>query len=222
MRHATEPMPARYDNYNLLSRLGATNIFTPEFLAQVDESAPYRQMSEAYEGAKARTLINRMLALDLRFTLADNDLPKVMRSCELAGVDVRFPMLEDPVVAFSARLEPSLKLKRTQLRFFFKEALRGFLPEEIIRKKKHGFGLPFGPWMRTHARLQELVASSLESLKQRGVVRGGFIDELLSQRIAEHAAYYGTMAWVLMMLEQWWQQHRAGSGPSSLKYDNLR
>lgn len=211
MRHATEPMPGRYDNYNLLARLGAANIFTPDFLSAVDQTAPQVQMAEVYSRANARTLINRMLALDLRFTLADNDLPKVMRSCELAGVDVRFPMLEDPVVAFSARLEPSLKLKRTQLRFFFKEALRGFLPEEIIRKKKHGFGLPFGPWMRAHPRLKELVSGSLESLKGRGIVRSELIDELLSQRVAEHAAYYGTMAWVLMMLEQWYQQHRPGS-----------
>jgi asparagine synthase (glutamine-hydrolysing) len=214
IRHASEPMPGRYDIYNLLSRLGASNIFTSEFLSGVDQSAPQTQMSDAYNRANARTLINRMLALDLRFTLADNDLPKVMRSCELAGVDVRFPMLEDAVVAFSARLEPSLKLKRTQLRFFFKEALRGFLPEEIIRKKKHGFGLPFGPWMRTHPRLQALVRDSLESLKGRDIVRADLIDELLSHRVAEHAAYYGTMAWVLMMLEQWYQQHRALS-PSS-------
>ena len=210
MRHASEPMPGRYDNYNFLSRLGAANVFTGEFLSSVDQTAPQAQTTDAYERAHARTLINRMLALDLRFTLADNDLPKVLRSCELAGVDVRFPMLDDAVVAFSARLEPSLKLKRTQLRFFFKEALRGFLPEEIIRKKKHGFGLPFGPWMRTHPRLQQLVTGSLESLKQRGIIRSDFIDQLLSQRIGEHAAYYGTMAWVLMMLEQWYQQHPAG------------
>ena len=64
--------------------------------------------------------------------------------------------------------------------------------------------------MRTHPRLQELVTCSLESLKHRGMIRSDFIDQLLSQRIGEHAAYYGTMAWVLMMLEQWYQQHPAG------------
>ena len=40
---------------------------------------------------------------------------------------------------FSLTLPSSDKLRGQQLRWFFKEALRGFLPDEIIMKKKHGF-----------------------------------------------------------------------------------
>jgi asparagine synthase (glutamine-hydrolysing) len=207
IRNASEPMPARYDNYNLLERLGADNVFTAEFLRTIDTNKPRTQMAHAYDEASAETLINRMLAFDLRFTLADNDLPKVIRSCELAQVDVQFPLLDDAVVAFSASLAPKLKLKGTQLRYFFREALRGFLPDAIIKKKKHGFGLPFGPWLQTHKGLQQLVGDSLHDLKQRHIVRAEFIDELMSKRLAEHPAYYGTMPWILMMLEQWYQQH---------------
>jgi asparagine synthase (glutamine-hydrolysing) len=149
-----------------------------------------------------------MLAFDLKYTLADNDLPKVARSCELAGVDIRFPLLNDAVVAFAARLPPGLKLKRTRLRYFFKEALRGFLPDETITKSKHGFGLPFGQWLRTHGPLRQIALDSLTDLKKRGIVRPEFIDELTSTHVESHASYYGTMVWVLMMLEQWIRQHR--------------
>ena len=208
MRNAMQPMPARYDNYNLLERLGAANVFTPEFLATVDEKLPQALMARTYGQAHAGTLINRMLAFDLRYTLADNDLPKVTRSCDLAGVDVRYPMLDDAVVAFSARLSPGLKLKRTRLRYFFKEALRGFLPDQIIAKSKHGFGLPFGQWLQTHRPLQQIALDSVAALKGRHIIRPGFIDELTSMRVQSHAAYYGTMVWILMMLEQWFRQHR--------------
>ena len=152
-----------------------------------------------------------MLALDLKYTLADNDLPKVTRSCELAGVDVQYPMLDDAVVAFSARLAPGLKLKGTRLRYFFKEALRGFLPDEIIVKEKHGFGLPFGPWLASHAPLRQIALDSVADLKQRHIVRADFIDDLTSMHVRSHAGYYGTMVWVLMMLEQWFSQHRASA-----------
>ena len=207
MRNASEPMPARYDNYNLLERLGAVNVFTAAFLETVDSREPQARVAHEYRQAHARALINRMLALDLKYTLADNDLPKVIRSCELAGVEARFPMLDDAVVAFSASLAPELKLKGTQLRYFFKEALRGYLPDAIITKTKHGFGLPFGLWLQTHAPLRELAFDSLADLKRRRIIRPGFIDELTSMHVRTHAAYYGTMVWVLMMLEQWFEQH---------------
>jgi asparagine synthase (glutamine-hydrolysing) len=206
IKYASLPMPARYDDYNLLERLGPVAVFTLDFLGAVDRAVPPRQVAQTYKAAHAQSLINRMLALDLKYTLVDNDLPKVTRSCELAGLDVRFPMLDDAVVAFSASLAPDLKLKRTQLRYFFKQALRGFLPDEIITKKKHGFGLPFGLWLQTHRPLRQMALDSLADLKKRHIVRTEFIDELTSTHVEHHAGYYGTMVWVLMMLEQWFRQ----------------
>ncbi|MGH8772039.1 MAG: asparagine synthetase B family protein, partial [Burkholderiales bacterium] len=161
---ASMPMPARLETYNLLEHFGAAQVFTADFLASVDTHQPLALLESAYYGTNAQSLINRMLALDLKFTLADNDLPKVIRSCELAAADVRFPMLADSVVAFSSTLAPELKLKGTKLRWFFKEALRDILPSEILAKQKHGFGLPFGPWLKSHKPLQELVRDSLNDL----------------------------------------------------------
>ena len=207
VQQASVPMPARLETYNLIDRIGHEHIFTPAFLGQIDSHGPLDHLTVIYNGADATSLINRMLALDFRVTLADNDLPKVVNTCALLGLDVAFPMLADRVVAFSARLAPDLKLKGTKLRYFFKEALRGFLPDEIIAKQKHGFGLPFGPWMTRHQPLHDMVTSSLSGLKRRGIIEPAFIDELTSQHLSVHAGYYGTMVWVLMMLEQWLGQH---------------
>jgi asparagine synthase (glutamine-hydrolysing) len=121
----------------------------------------------------------------------------------MAGVAVGFPLLDDRLVAFSQRLPANYKLKGLQLRWFFKEALRGFLPDAILAKKKQGFGLPFGVWVNTHPALKALARDSLHSLAQRGVVRADFVQTLLTQRLQEHPAYFGEMVWILMMLEQW-------------------
>jgi asparagine synthase (glutamine-hydrolysing) len=210
IEQASVAMPARLETYNLLGRYGPSQVFTDDFLTGVDTGAPLASLSETYGRSDAGGLVNRMMALDLKVTLADNDLPKVVKACELAGMQVAFPFLNDAMVAFSAGLTPKQKLNGGQLRYFFKEALRGFLPEAILRKEKHGFGLPFGVWMQQHAGLRELAADSLASLKTRGIVRPAFIDQLLGQHIVEHAGYHGTMVWVLMMLEQWFRQHGDG------------
>jgi len=99
-------LPARYEAYNLLERIGAENIFTPEFLATVDRRQPSALIAQTYNGARSGHWLNRLLAVDLKFTLADSDLPKVTRMCELAGVDVAFPMLHEEVIDFSAHLAP--------------------------------------------------------------------------------------------------------------------
>ena len=64
-----------------------------------------------------------------------------------------------------------------KLRWFFKEALRDLLPEQIINKTKHGFGLPFGPWSVSHGPLRELVGDSLSALTRRGWVRKTYLDQ---------------------------------------------
>ncbi|MGV7206260.1 asparagine synthetase B family protein [Oxalobacteraceae bacterium A2-2] len=220
VRQALMDMPARLDSYNLLRSYGASRVLAPEFLEQVDSSAPQSLMSALYWQAPALSIVNRMQALDLRLTLADNDLVKVSKACELAGVETAFPLLGDAVLAFSLQLAPRHKLDGTRLRPFFKQAMRGRLPGAVLRKRKHGFGLPVGPWLVSHAGLRRLAEDSLGSLKQRGIVRAGFIDELLGRRLAEHPPYHGTMVWVLMMLEQWLQQQGqpvsiAGSGSAA-------
>jgi asparagine synthase (glutamine-hydrolysing) len=208
IQQASIPLPARLETYNLLERLGVDTVLEREFLAQADQREPLALLDDVYRSADARTTLNRILAIDLKFTLADNDLPKVSGMCAVAGVEVGYPMLNEELVEFAARLPVKLKLRGTRLRYFFKEALKDLLPAEIITKRKHGFGLPFGSWLVTHAPLHEFARASLQGLAQRGIVRPAFIDMLFTQRLREHPDYYGTMVWILMMLEQWFVHHR--------------
>jgi asparagine synthase (glutamine-hydrolysing) len=211
VRQALVPMPARLETYNLLQRYGAAAVLEPEFLAQVDPGGPQAQLNECYWRTRGLSQINRMQALDLQYTLADNDLRKVISACALAGVEAGFPFLSDELMAFSARLAPRHKLRGTQLRHFFKQALGDFLPRAILRKKKHGFGLPFGHWVQTHPRLRAMACDSLNDLQTRGIVRPAFIHDLLHNQLQQHPAYHGTMVWVLMMLEHWFRQHGAAT-----------
>jgi asparagine synthase (glutamine-hydrolysing) len=207
IEQAQVPMPERLQMYNLLLRLGVADVLTPEFAACIDTGVPGRLQREVWAQAHTAGELNRTLAFDWRFTLADSDLPKVRGTTALAGIDVAFPFLDDHLVDFSCRLPAEYKLKGLKLRWFFKEALRGFLPDEIITKKKQGFGLPFGVWATRHAGLRALADESLRSLAERGIVRRAFIKDLLDKRLPEHPGYYGEMVWILMMLEQWLRSH---------------
>ena len=203
IEQARPPMPQRYESYNLLNHLGVGNVFEPDFLASIDTRHPHQLMAEAHAPFADASLVNQMMAIDLRFILADGDLPKVTRMCELADVDVAFPLLDDRLVEFSQGLSADLKLRGTQLRWFFKHALKDFLPREIITKQKHGFGLPVGAWLVGHPPLRALAVDGIAILRKRGIVQSRFCDDLLANKLPKHPAYYGTMVWVLMMLGLW-------------------
>jgi asparagine synthase (glutamine-hydrolysing) len=166
------------------------------------------QQQGVWRQAPQASALNRMLAYDWRYTLAEADLPKVRGSTALAGVDTAFPFLDRALVDFSLDLPSHYKLKGSKLRWFFKEALRGFLPDEILLKKKQGFGLPFGVWANRHEPLRRFATDALESMATRGIIRPAFIKQLLTEHLPAYPSYYGEMVWILMMLEQWLQQHR--------------
>ena len=207
VRDAELGLPDRLHHYNLLLRLDPSDVLNPGFLAQVNPASVFEQQRQVWSLAAARDELDLQLAYDWRYTLAESDLPKVRGTSTLAGITVGYPMLDDALVDFSMRLPVPLKLKGQQLRWFFKEALRDFLPPEIITKPKKGFGLPFGPWVMRHAALRELASDSVRSFATRGVVRPEFVRTLLEERLPQAPGYYGEMVWILMMFEQWLRVH---------------
>jgi asparagine synthase (glutamine-hydrolysing) len=161
-----------------------------------------------YEQAPARDHLDRLLYVDMKITLADNDLPKVTCMSELAGVESRFPFLDRAVAEFSGRVPARLKVKGLQKRYLFKKAFRNLLPAEIIEKKKHGFGIPVATWIKTDPHIRELTRDTLLSSRafERGYFRRDFIENLFRKNESEESSYYGDTLWSFLALELWHRQ----------------
>ena len=207
IRQANTPLPDRAQDYNLLRRLGYDKVLSPGLLQQVQTDSVDTQQRMVWAEAIADNQIDRYLAYDWRYTLSECDLPKVVGTTQMAGVRVGFPMLDDDLLAFSMKLPADYKLRGDSLRWFFKEALRGFLPDAVITKKKQGFGLPFGVWMVQHRKLKQLADDALHSGVARGILQRSFVQQLLQQHLPQYPHYYGTMVWILIMLEHWLRRH---------------
>jgi asparagine synthase (glutamine-hydrolysing) len=207
VQKANVPLPERLEIWNVIHQRGAAELLHPDFLTAVDTTAPFADMQNVWDAAESDSSLNRMLHYDWQYTLADNDLRKVETMSALAGVRVSYPMLHADVVDMSLRVPASLKMPGIRLRHFYKQAMQGFLPDEIIHKKKHGFGLPFGLWLQASPPLRELIFGNLAELRTRRLFRPEFIERLLHLHEHEDARHYGVFLWVLAMLEQWLQEH---------------
>jgi len=208
IRRSNLPQPDRFFSYNLLLDNPLRDIFEPGFLKSIEDYSVLERPTHYYRNGPAHDHLNRLLYLDVKITLGDNDLLKVTRMCELAGVRARFPFLDRNVAECSGIIPASLKVKGTEKRYLFKKAFAGLLPAEIIKKKKHGFGIPVSVWTKADPRLREMTQDILRSQRtyERGIVRRGFVEDLMRQHETDSTAFYGDIVWTFLALELWFRQ----------------
>jgi len=209
VRQAKVPLPDRLDSYNFVNRFDLDRMFSPSLLQQVDTTQPAAQKRKRYNACTSADAVDKMMYLDWKFTLADNDFVKVRQMCQLAGAEVRFPLFEKELVDFSCTVPASIKAPGQKLRDFYKNTFRGFLPDGTISKSKHGFGLPFGVWMKQRPDLQHIALNALQQFKQRNLLQPAFIEQAIDTFENGHSGYYGELVWILVVLELWLQQHEA-------------
>lgn len=205
VRKARRSVAARALDDGLFAHLPPDAVLSDDVLAAVDPDAPVRLAEEIWNAPPEADDLQRFMYLDLRLTLADGDLRKVGRMCALAGVRVRYPMLDDDVMAFSARVPPHLLCADGRLRAFYKDAFSGLLPAPIIDKQKHGFGLPYQEFLATDPALRTMACDAITDLKGSGLFRTDFLDGQIAALTGASGAAppQAVIAWDLVILHRW-------------------
>ena len=212
VRRASLPNPRRFYSYEFFVAQEAAWLLTPEFRAAVNPEAPVALLEEHWRRARAGEELNRLLYLDLKLTIADNDLLKVTRTAALAGLGVRFPFLDRSLVEETATWPAAFKVRGLEKRYLFKRAFRDLLPAETLAKSKHGFGVPTSHWLRTDPRFRALARDTLlaRASVERGYFRRQGLQRLFDLHDADPTPFYGDILWTLLMLELWHREHQDG------------
>ncbi len=123
--------------------------------------------------------LDRMLALEQRFFLADHNLIYTDKMSMAVGVEVRVPFLDLELVEFAARIPLNLKQRGSEGKWILKKAMEPYLPHEVIYRPKSGFGAPLRRWMKHD--LRELLGDllSVDSIKRRGLFEPTAVQNLI-------------------------------------------
>jgi len=213
IRRAHTPNPERLAGYEFLEATAPTTVFRPDFLSMIDPGHPMQVRRDRYNEAGPCSELNHILCQDLALVVSDNDLRKVTEMSARAGVRVVYPMLDPLVVGLAGRIPASWNIHRFKLRALYKEAMKGFLPDEIISKEKKGFGLPVGVWLKQEGPLGHRLCEAFAGADSLRIFREGYLKDLLRLMREDAPNYYGAIAWVVMMLLEWlYRQVGHGSG----------
>ncbi|MGH7495704.1 MAG: asparagine synthase [bacterium] len=211
IRRAKMPEVERIESYRYVTD---AELFTSSFLASCHGKAINAVSAMHFNRLPEAALLDRHLYMDMKMTISDNDLRKVSRMCDLAHTRIRYPMLDHQVIDLGFHLPTDLKLKGTQgLRYIFKKAFGNLLPQEILTKQKHGFGLPISQWLRGNTRIKQFAHDLLFDQRHlhRGYFNPQFIHKLWDLQLHDATPYYGTIVWQLVMLEAWHRVHLEGA-----------
>ncbi|ALA59782.1 asparagine synthase (glutamine-hydrolyzing) [Nitrospira moscoviensis] len=206
IRRAGIPLPQRLYSYGLFNVIPMEDLFEGDVIKAVGaDYDPYSPMYNHYHRAPAVTELDRQLYIDLKHTISDNDLLKVTRMTQAAGVAVRFPFLDHHLAEFAMSVPARMKMPARELRVFFKRTYADFLPKEILTKTKHGFGLPIPVWLRTDKRLNDMMHELVlgSTTVQRGMFKKKALEELVERHRTESGSFYGDILWNVMIWELW-------------------
>jgi asparagine synthase (glutamine-hydrolysing) len=173
---------ARLVNYFVWSwRDDLLPLYTPEFCAAVGEAEAGAPMLDFLEGLPSGLApLERMLALEQRFFLADHNLAYTDKMSMAAGVEVRVPFLDLDLVEFAQRIPIRFKQRGSEGKWVLKKAMEPYLPREVIYRPKSGFGAPLRRWMRFELRewLGDVLGDT--SLRRRGLFDPAAVQRLIA------------------------------------------
>ena len=145
-------------------------LYTPEFRASLGSALAADPMLDFLKPlSSAVKPLDKMLALEQRFFLADHNLTYTDKMSMAVGVEVRVPFLDLDLVAHAAQIPLHFKQHGTTGKWVLKKAMESFLPNDIISRPKSGFGVPLRRWMQHELRhlLEDYLSE--KSLKRRGL-----------------------------------------------------
>jgi asparagine synthase (glutamine-hydrolysing) len=155
-----------------------------------------------FDQNKNGDIIRQLLSVDMKTYLPGDLLVKTDRMTMANSLEARCPFLDQELVEFAAAIPSELKLKGMTGKYILKRALSGLVPQGIIRRQKHGFGVPVGMWFRSS--LKHYLNETL--LSPRALSRGYFNEVTLRRLIDEHHSGrrdHSHRLWALLTLELW-------------------
>jgi asparagine synthase (glutamine-hydrolysing) len=161
-----------------------------------------------YNNAPAQDHLSRIQYLDIKTYLCEDILTKVDRASMAVSLEVRCPILDHIFMEYVARIPSKLKLVGKNGKHIFKRALSRYLPDDILYRRKMGFGVPILEWLRTDIR-DYSKGIILKGGATRAFLQPKYINKLWNQH-QSGVRNRATELWAIMMLNLWYERFVEG------------
>lgn len=181
-------------------------LYTSDFASQVGARDSGDFLRTLFRRGSRLDPLNQLGYVDLSSFLAGNCLEYADRMSMANSLEVRCPFTDHEIVEFGLSIPFGWKYRPGTTKRIVREAMRGVLPESVLRKKKMGFNPPLPRWINSE--LKPLIAELLsrKAIELRGIFRPDAVEKLLKDH-AEQKRDNALKIWGLLMLEVWYRMY---------------
>ena len=146
--------------------------------------------------------LRRILYFEQSSWLPDNLLERSERAASANGIEARSPFVDHQVAEFVSSLPDASRVHGTSTKWILRQAAQRLLPEALRERRKTGFRVPVGEWLRGDMR--EYLADHLKgagSLTRR-YYHAGALDRAIDEHLRARKNH-DKLLWTLLNLEIW-------------------
>jgi len=170
-------IPANYSSWNVIDK------HYQDYLAKAPE----------------KSNLNWMTYMDLKMRLPELLLMRVDKMSMAVSLEARVPFLDDRFVTHAMGISSKVKTKKKVSKYILKKAVEGLIPDNIIYRKKQGFGAPVYDWMMDD--LGDIAKEKIELFnKNTGYLEMAYVDSVFQRKD-------GQQIWFLLNLALWWEYY---------------
>jgi asparagine synthase (glutamine-hydrolysing) len=162
----------------------------------------YAELDDRWRRWDGTDPVNGRLETDRSTFLPGDLLPKVDRMSMAHSLEVRVPYLDNEVADLVLPLPGRIKQSLTRDKILLRSAARQILPPTGALRRKRGFEVPIGEWLRGPLRPALTDLLSGETLTRQGLLRPPEVSRMVGQHL-EGACDHGRALWTLLVLSRW-------------------
>ncbi|MDX6618952.1 MAG: hypothetical protein QOK36_1338, partial [Gaiellales bacterium] len=177
-------------------------LYSDDLRSLIGETSAPEVIAGPWRDASGDSPLDVMLEVDVESCLPGDLLVKMDIASMAHSLEARSPLLDVAVMELGASLPASMKVRGLEKKILLRDALRDWLPDEILDRPKRGFAVPLAAWLRTD--LREWAEEIL--FDPRTVARGYFdqayVRRMFDRHVAGQEDAYPRI-WALIVLELW-------------------
>jgi asparagine synthase (glutamine-hydrolysing) len=189
------------------------NLFSDQFRTRLQGYRAIEVMRAHAANAPTDDPLSIIQYIDMKTYLPGDILTKVDRASMAHALEVRVPLLDHQFVEWVSGLPSSSKLRNGEGKHVFKKALKPFLSDDILYRKKMGFSIPLGAWLRGPLREQMRRAVLNPALLETGIFNASYLKQMIDQH-QSGAKDHTVSLWSVLMFEAFLRKNGASAARS--------